>query len=64
MLYPSLLQEMTKLPAPSQLPLNPQPEGTEVVQFRLAFGHYCWVLLSPTWKSVPLSVSYLSFLLP
>lgn len=33
MLYPSLLQEMTKLPAPSQLPLNPRIEDTDTQWF-------------------------------
>ena len=32
---------------------------TQSVSFQLALEHNFWVMLSPAWKSMPISVSYL-----
>lgn len=50
------------LPVPTQHPLNPHTNDTHgLFLFYLLSWHNFWALLFASWKSIPLSVSYLTF---
>lgn len=60
LLYLILFWELAMLPAHSWLPLNLETKDTDthcLIQF--AIWQNCWVLLSLTWKGMPLHISYL-----
>jgi hypothetical protein len=61
-LLPFALGRVTKPPARTQNPLNPQTNGTHthsLFLYNLPSWPNCWVLIFPTWKSLPLTIYYL-----